>query len=135
DGLGWSATYDAPGEILFLQVGHGLLLALWGAAELAADSGDGTGRDGEPDSAGPPGFTLAHNVGSPAEVDATLDAARRAGATVLKPGQRAAFGGYHGYFADPAGIRWEVAHNPGWSVAADGTVTLRAVDCTLRAVD
>lgn len=58
-----------------------------------------------------------------------LDAARRfyldglGWRAVLKPAQRAEWGGYHGYFADPAGTVWEVAHNPGMTVAADGTVT------------
>jgi uncharacterized glyoxalase superfamily protein PhnB len=58
------------------------------------------------------------------EVRATLDAAEAAGARILKPAQHADFGGYHGYFADPAGFRWEIATNPGWSVAADGTVSI-----------
>jgi uncharacterized protein len=57
-------------------------------------------------------------------VTEVIDQARGAGATVLKEAQRAAFGGYHGYFADPDGHRWEVAYNPRWSVAGDGTVTL-----------
>ncbi|MFC8422101.1 protein kinase [Streptomyces sp. NPDC057236] len=73
-------------------------------------------------------FTLTQNLASPAEVDKAVQRARAAGATVLKEPQRAAFGGYHGYFADPDGHRWEVCHNPGWSVADDGTVTLAAVD-------
>jgi hypothetical protein len=74
------------------------------------------------------GFTLAHNVDSPEAVREVLDRATAAGATILKPAQQAAFGGFHGYFADPAGIRWEVAHNSGWHVAPDGTVHIGAVD-------
>ncbi|HLZ36647.1 MAG TPA: VOC family protein [Mycobacteriales bacterium] len=70
------------------------------------------------------GFVLAHNVDSPGTVRDVLDRAQRAGATVLKPAQQAAFGGVHGYFADPVGIRWEVAYNPGWRVAPDGNVSL-----------
>jgi uncharacterized glyoxalase superfamily protein PhnB len=46
---------------------------------------------------------------------------------VLKPAQRAAFGGFHGFFADPAGFRWEVVHNPGWSVDADGRVRIAPI--------
>lgn len=141
EGLGWAAAYDAPGEIVFLQVGRGLLLGLWHAEALDEDAGggEGTGDGGGQDrghgsgiSAGSSGagggFSFAHNVSSSAEVDAVLDTARRASATILKPGQPAAFGGYHGYFADPAGIRWEVAHNPGWSVDGDGRVTLDAIE-------
>jgi hypothetical protein len=57
-------------------------------------------------------------------VTATLAAAEAAGATILKPGQYADFGGFHGYFADPSGLRWEIATNRGWSVAADGMVSI-----------
>ncbi len=51
-----------------------------------------------------------------------------AGATILKTPQQAAFGGFHGYFADPLGFRWEIATKPGWSVAPDGKVTIGPVD-------
>ncbi|MET8693267.1 VOC family protein [Streptomyces bauhiniae] len=77
---------------------------------MAADTG-------VPATPGTP-FTLARNLGSPAE----------AGANVLKEPRRAAFGGYHTYFTDPDGHRWEICHNPGWSVSEDGTVRLTAVD-------
>jgi catechol 2,3-dioxygenase-like lactoylglutathione lyase family enzyme len=119
DGLVWTPLLDLA-EIVFYQVGSGLVLALFPLAELGADTGHAatTGTS----------FTLAQNLGSPAEVDAAMQRARSAGATVLKEPQRAAFGGYHGYFADPDGHRWEVCHNPGWSVADDGTVTLTAVE-------
>lgn len=118
-GLGWTPLLDLE-EIVFYQIGKGLALALFPLADLGADTG-------HPSTAGTP-FTLAQNLGSPAEVDAAVQRARAAGATVLKEPQRAAFGGYHGYFADPDGHRWEVCHNPGWSVADDGTVTLTAVE-------
>ena|SRR5437868_1766059 len=118
-GLGWAPLLDLD-EIVFYQVGSGLALALFPLAELGTDIGHlatfGTA------------FTLAQNLASPAEVDAAMRLARAAGATILKEPQRAAFGGYHGYFADPDGHRWEVCHNPGWSVADDGTVTLAAVE-------
>ncbi|MER5480359.1 VOC family protein [Streptomyces sp. NPDC002734] len=119
EGLGWSPLLDL-GEVVFYQVGAGLALALFPLADLAADVGS-------PATAGTP-FTLARNVESPAEVDEAMTRAGAAGAEVLKPAQRAAFGGYHGYFADPDGHRWEICHNPGWSVAEDGTVSLTAVD-------
>lgn len=118
DGLGWRAVLDVPGGVTFIQVGPGVLLSLFGADQLAADIADGRAA-----ADGPGNVTFAHNVDSPEQVDAVLADAVRAGATVLKPAQRAEWGGYHGYFADPAGTVWEVAHNPGMTVAADGTVT------------
>ncbi|WP_432056035.1 VOC family protein [Streptomyces sp. bgisy022] len=118
-GLGWTPLLDLD-EIVFYQIGKGLALALFPLDALGADTG-------LPATAGTP-FTLAQNLGSPADVDRAVQRARAAGATVLKEPQRAAFGGYHGYFADPDGHRWEVCHNPGWSVADDGTVTLTAVE-------
>lgn len=58
------------------------------------------------------GFAIAHNVSSEAEVDEVLQLAINAGATLVKPGQKVFWGGYSGYFADPDGFLWEVAHNP-----------------------
>ena len=123
EGLGWPTAFDVPGEITFIQVGHGLLLALFGTAALEAD----IGRRGTP-TTGPAPFTLAQVVDTEDEVIAVLDAARAAGATILKPAQRGDFGGFHGYFADPDGFRWEVATNPGWSVASDGTVSIGPIE-------
>jgi catechol 2,3-dioxygenase-like lactoylglutathione lyase family enzyme len=121
--LGWSPLVDVPGEILFFQVGFGVTLGLFEAENFAADLG------AAPGSALPvTGLTLSQNVGSSAEVDATMAAAQAAGATVVKPPQIAAFGGYHGHFADPNGLIWEIAHNPGWSVGPDGTVRLVPVE-------
>jgi uncharacterized protein len=117
EGLGWQPTLDLEGEVCFIQVAHGVLLALWPAEELGKDSA-------KPVTAGD-NVSLARNVDSPEEVDALIAQARAAGATVLKPGQEAFFGGYHGYFADPVdGVRWEIAHNPSLTVAPDGTVGL-----------
>ena len=76
------------------------------------------------DSGGWGGVTLAYNVGSPAEVDALLAAARAAGATIGRPGAVTFWGGYSGIFIDPDGHPWEVAHNPGWILADDGSVHL-----------
>lgn len=84
----------------------GTWLALYPRDELAADAtvpADGSGFAG---------FTLAHNVRTRAEVDATLKEAEAAGAEMLKPAQDASWGGYSGYFADPDGYLWEVAWNP-----------------------
>jgi catechol 2,3-dioxygenase-like lactoylglutathione lyase family enzyme len=112
-GLGWTPTLDLD-EVVFYQVAPGVLLALFPLDDLAADVGHEA-------SWGAP-FTLSHNVGSRLEVDAGVEVARRAGATILKAAQQADFGGYHGYFADPDGHRWEVCHNPGLTVDADGVM-------------
>jgi uncharacterized protein len=87
-----------------VHVGSKLVLSLW--AESAARVEIGEVRRG-----GTLPFTLAHNVASPEEVDAVLETARAAGATVHKAEQRD-WGGYTGYFSDPDGFRWEVAFNP-----------------------
>lgn len=125
DGLGWPPLFEVPGEIVFVQVGHGLTLSIWTADKLDADAGSPPGTSSSAASAP---ITFAHNVASPDEVDAVMAAAVAAGGTVLKEAQVAEFGGYHGVFADPSGFRWEVAHNPGWSVAEDGTVRLGPID-------
>jgi uncharacterized glyoxalase superfamily protein PhnB len=67
---------------------------------------------------------LAWNCRSAAEVDAVLERAVRSGATVPKPAQETFWGGYAGYFADPDGHLWEVAHNPGFPLTEDGRLTL-----------
>lgn len=103
-GLGWSAALDVPGEVVMVQVGDKLVLSLWAEAAARAEIGEVTRGGTLP-------FTLAHNVASPAEVDAVLETARAAGATVHDAQQRD-WGGYSGYFADPDGFRWEVAFNP-----------------------
>lgn len=103
DGLGWHARQDG-GDVIFLQVGPGLVLSLWELASFRAEVGDPV--------AGLAPMTLAHNVESPAAVDAVLEAARAAGASDIGAGQQREWGGYSGYFADPAGFRWEIAHNP-----------------------
>jgi catechol 2,3-dioxygenase-like lactoylglutathione lyase family enzyme len=108
-------TFEVEGEVVFYQVGHGLVLGLFGLDDLGTDAG-------VPATPGT-SFSLASNVDSEAAVDAAVERARAAGATVLKEPQRASFGGYHAYIADPDGHRWEIAHNPGLTVAADGTVT------------
>jgi catechol 2,3-dioxygenase-like lactoylglutathione lyase family enzyme len=123
DGLGWEPTLEVEGEVVFVQTAPGQLLGLWGADKLEVDAGA---------SGGPPpegwrgaGMVLSQNVASEEEVVRLLDEAVAAGGTILKPAERSRdFGGLHGHFADPAGFRWEVAHNPGWSVDADGRVRL-----------
>ncbi len=122
DGLGWRPALDVPGEVVFFQIAPGQLLALFGKDDLAADAGGTPLAD---PSAAP--ISLGYNVDSEAEVIETMALAERAGATILKPAQRADFGGFHGYFADPSGFRWEVVHNAGFQVADDGTVSIGPV--------
>ena len=116
EGLGWRPTFEVEGEVVFIQVGHGLLLSLWDVTEMAED----VGAPVTPGNSA----TFAHNVGSDDAVQPVLDAAKAAGGTILKQAQPAFFGGVQGYFADPEGFRWEVAHNPGWGVDPDGTVRI-----------
>jgi uncharacterized protein len=115
--LGWEGT-SPDGDVTFFQAG-GMIVALWGRESLAADTV-------VTDSGGWGGITLAHNVGSPAEVDAVLSEAERAGATIARPGAPTVWGGYSGVFHDPDGHAWEVAHNPYWSLRDDGSVSLGA---------
>jgi uncharacterized protein len=119
EALGWhldGGVNDETDHVAFFQAG-GMIVALWDRAKLAADSG-------VEDSGGWGGVTLAHNVGSPAEVDAVLAEAERAGATIPRYGAPTFWGGYSGVFIDPDGHPWEVAHNPGWKLHDDGRTTL-----------
>ena len=76
------------------------------------------------DAGGWGGVTLAYNVRSPAEVDAVIEEARAAGATIGREPAETFWGGYSGLFVDPDGHPWEVAHNPGWTVLDDGSIRL-----------
>lgn len=120
DGLGWPVVLDVAGQVCFLQVGHGLVLSLYAAADQDRDSGSAP-------SSGAGNVVPACNVASDAEVDALVERFRAAGATVLKEPQRAAWGGWYAFCADPDGIRWEIAHNEGMSVGPDGTVRMSPV--------
>ena len=119
EALGWQldgGVDDETDHVAFFQAG-GMIFALWDRAKLEADSG-------VEDPGGWGGVTLAHNVGSPDEVDAVLEEAREAGATIPRAGAATFWGGYSGVFIDPDGHPWEVAHNPGWTVHPDGRTTL-----------
>ena len=94
-----------PPSVTFFELGK-TWLALWSRESLAADAGLSSQGSGFP------GFALAHNVRSPTEVDALLAHVSTFGAKVLKPGHPTDWGGYSGYFTDPDGFLWEVAHNP-----------------------
>ncbi|MFN2518254.1 MAG: VOC family protein [Jatrophihabitantaceae bacterium] len=114
--LGWQPAQDDHDDVYFFQVG-GIVFALWGRRQLAEESAvtDGGGWGG---------VTLAHNVRSPAEVDDVIEQARAAGARIGREPAETFWGGYAGMFVDPDGHPWEVAHNPGWAIAEDGSVHL-----------
>lgn len=119
DALGWHPLLDVPGEILFFQIAPGLVLGLFDAEKFNQDLATGT------DHATVSGVTLAHNVTGPDEVRAVVESMAASGGTVLKQPQAGEFGGvFHAHVQDPNGIVWEIAHNPGWEVAEDGTVRL-----------
>jgi len=104
DGLGFPA-HDVTPEVAFFKL-NGSWLGLYGRRALAEDAtvaAEGSGFNG---------FSLAHNVHSEKEVDEVFQQAIDAGASAVKPPQKVFWGGYSGYFSDPDGHLWEVAHNP-----------------------
>src|ERR1700704_193699 len=107
EALGWRDAQQPDDDVCFFQAG-GMVVGLW------------TALGGH----GAPGIELAHNVRSPDEVDVLLADVKRAGGTIVRPAAHADWGGYTGAFADPEGYVWEVAHNPGWTLADDGSVRL-----------
>ena len=119
EALGWQmdgGVDDDTDHVAFFQAG-GMIVALWGRDKLAKDSE-------MEDNGGWGGVTMGYNVRSPAEVDAVLDEARAAGATIGREGAETFWGGYSGLFVDPDGHPWEVAHNPGWTIHPDGSISL-----------
>jgi catechol 2,3-dioxygenase-like lactoylglutathione lyase family enzyme len=111
DGLGLSTqgivgTQFEYGAVAFFDLQRGLKLALWPRKSIARDTGISAGK------ANPTDLTIGHNVSSKAEVDAVMEQAKRAGATIVKAAQDTFWGGYAGYFQDPDGHLWEVAWNP-----------------------
>ena len=116
EALGWKRAGEQPG-VVFFQL-NGMALGLYPRAALAEDAkldaaGSGFG-----------GITLAYNARTKEDVDAVLDEAAHAGATILKPAEDVFWGGYSGYFADPDGHPWEVAWNPHWEITTEGYVRL-----------
>ena len=116
--LGWKPVLEIE-ETAFFQA-NGVVLVPWARQKLAADSGiaDDGARWG--------GITLAHNVASAEEVDAVIERAREAGGAITREPSETFYGGYAGVFRDVDGHAWEVAHNLGFGLAADGSVILRA---------
>ncbi len=119
EALGFTASPASQDAITFFDLG-GIVLSLFGRAALAEDVGVPVSEPGFS------GISLAHNVNSESEVDEVLREAVAAGAKLLKPGQKVFWGGYSGYFADPDGHLWEVAHNPFVSLDANGRIILEA---------
>ena len=105
DGLGWEPELDVQDVIMF-RVAEKLVLSLWSREGFEAEVG--------PVQQGPGivPITLSHNLATPEEVDQVLEDARTAGAGEVGDGVQREWGGYSGYFADPDGFRWEIAHNP-----------------------
>lgn len=114
--LGWHG--QEVQETVFFQAGA-MAMVLWGRDKLAADSG----LPGAPPS-GFDGMALAQNVRSAEEVDAIVQAAADAGANVTRAPAETFYGGYAGVFTDPDGHAWEIAHNPGFHLGEDGSLTL-----------
>lgn len=115
DALGWRGQ-EVEGTVFFQA--DGIAIVLWSRGSLVDDAGidDDGGRFG--------GIALAHNVRSRSEVDDVLSAAARAGGRITTPPRETFYGGYAGYFTDPDGHLWEVAHNPGFTLTDDGALIL-----------
>ena len=111
DGLGLPTkgiigTQFEHGAVAFFELEAGIILAVFPRNDLALDAQ----IDSTPPS--PTEFSIGHLVDSKNEVDEVMELARKAGARIVKPGQDAFWGGYHGYFQDPDGHLWEIAWNP-----------------------
>ena len=118
EALGWTPASIGGGEVTFFAL-NGVVLGLYPAASLAEDAGVALESGG--------GFSrmaLAHNVRDRDAVDRVLAAVEAAGARLVKPAADAEWGGRSGYFADPDGFLWEVAWNPGFPIADDGSIGL-----------
>lgn len=115
--LGFKASSESNPSVTFFNAG-GVVLGLFGRAALAEDAHVASTASGFS------GIALAHNVRSDAEVDAVIAEAIAAGAKLVKAGQKVFWGGYSGYFADPDGHLWEVAHNPFWRLGDNGDIVL-----------
>ena len=99
------------GAVVFLELQPGLKLALWPRASIAHETGLALGAPSATE------LTLGHNLASRNDVDAVMEQARKAGATIVKQAQDTFWGGYAGYFKDPDGHLWEIVWNPHWEIA------------------
>jgi predicted lactoylglutathione lyase len=116
DRLGWTTGAQPGDDVVFFQAGD-MIVALWDRAKLAADScvQDGGGWGG---------VTLALNLETADAVDATVEEARAAGATIGREPAKTFWGGYSAIVIDPDGHPWEIAHNPHWTVTEGGGTRL-----------
>lgn len=115
--LGWRRSMAQAEGVVFFQAG-GMALALYPRQELAKDAniaGEGSGFSG---------MSVAYNARNREEVDSVLAEAEAAGARILKPAQETFWGGYSCYFSDPDGFLWEIAWNPGFPMAEDGSIRI-----------
>jgi catechol 2,3-dioxygenase-like lactoylglutathione lyase family enzyme len=115
--LGWRKSMAKAEGVVFFQAG-GMALALFPRHELAKDANITANGQGFS------GIALAYNARKREEVDSVLSEAKAAGATLVKPAQEAFWGGYSGYFSDPDRFLWEVAWNPSFPMAADGSIQI-----------
>lgn len=115
--LGWNESSGSQAEVAFFQVGS-IVFALFGRDSLADDA------KMSPVGAGFPGFSISHNVGSESEVESTLQEAVTAGGQLVRPGEKAHWGGFRGYFTDPDGFLWEVCYNPFFPLDEQGFIHL-----------
>ncbi|MFM9379221.1 VOC family protein [Gordonia sp. VNK21] len=117
EGLGFTLINSIDGEIVFVQAGPGLMLALWNVRSMPAEYGDVAHGP-----AAPP-ISLGHNVSEATQVHRLYDRALAAGAVPVSAPEERPWGGTSACVADPDGFRWDFVHNPAFSVAADGTVS------------
>ncbi len=118
--LGWRCSSASTAEVALFKLNN-IALALFGRDELVADAG----LEPRPGAAqASPAFSLSQNHGGTGAVDRALAQAVAAGGALLKTGQATSWGGYHGMVADPDGHVWEMAWNPHFPLAPDGTIDL-----------
>ena len=115
--LGWRESSGSQDAVAFYSAGT-VAFALFQREALADDAGVSAAGSGFP------GFTLAHNVASAAEVETTISDAVAAGGTLVRIPDTAAWGGFRGYFADPDGFLWEVCWNPFFPLDDSGFIQL-----------
>lgn len=113
--VGWKPEKNSSGEIVFFKL-NGIMLSLFPREELANDANIPSAG------AGFKGFSLAQNLRSELEVDELFNQLGAKGVMIIKPPQKAFWGGYSGYIADPDGNLWEIAYNPYLSLDSAGNV-------------
>jgi predicted lactoylglutathione lyase len=118
EALGFKRKARNAEGVAFFRAGA-MTFAVWPVDELAKDA-----NAAAVEAPAFRGVALAWNCRSTSEVDAAIERARGAGATVPKAAQKTFWGGYAGYFADPDGHLWEVVHNPGFPLSDDGRLLL-----------